>query len=113
MRHDEPHIVSRNHRRSNPAGVPGVGASTHDQDARFTTNGETLYAIILGAPTNAVSIQSLGTCAKLLARPVSEVAQLGSPGMLKWSQTADALVVEGVPTQPGDFAVVLKITPKP
>jgi alpha-L-fucosidase len=87
----------------------GRGKPFTAEDVRFTTKGDTLYAIIMGAPTNAVNIKSLGSSAKLLDKPVSQVTLLGCAEMLKWSQTANALVVEGVQSQPGNFAVVLKI----
>ena len=70
----------------------GKGKPFTAEDVRFTTKGNTLYAIVMGAPTNAVSIKSLGTNAKLLEKPISEITLLGSDEKLKWSQTADALV---------------------
>jgi alpha-L-fucosidase len=90
----------------------GRGKPFTAEDVRFTTKGDTLYAIVMGAPTNAVKIKSLGSSAKLLDKPVSHVSLLGRVERLNWSQTANALVVEGVQSQPGDFAVVLKIVTK-
>lgn len=79
---------------------------------RFTTKGKTLYAIILGSPTNSISIKSLGTSAGLLAKPVSKITLLGSKEKLKWSQTADAVVIEPVKKPISDIAIVFAITPK-
>jgi alpha-L-fucosidase len=91
----------------------GRGKPFTAEDVRFTTKGDTLYAIIMGVPTNAVSIKSLGTNAKLLEQSIAQVTLLGSGEKLKWSQTAEALVVETLPSQPGEIARVLKIASKP
>jgi hypothetical protein len=82
------------------------------QDARFTTKGGALYAFIMSAPTNTVSLKSLGTNATLLEKPIAEVTLLGSEENLNWSQTADALVIEKPQHLPSDIAVAFKITPK-
>jgi alpha-L-fucosidase len=91
----------------------GRGRPFAAEDARFTTKGDTLYAIIMGAPTNAVSLKSLGANAKLLERPISGVTLLGSAEKLKWSQTADALVIERPQAEPSDIAIVFKVTSRP
>ena len=91
----------------------GRGKPFAAEDVRFTTKGNILYAILMGAPTNAISIKSLGTSAKLIEQPIAEVSLLGSSEKLKWSQTAEALVVETLPAQSGDIARVLRIVSKP
>lgn len=90
----------------------GRGKPFTAQDVRFTTKGETLYAIVMGAATNALSIKSLGTDAKLLEQPISQVTLLGSDEKLKWSQKPEALVMETPEKQSSDIAIVFKITPK-
>jgi alpha-L-fucosidase len=90
----------------------GRGKPFTAEDVRFTTKGNNIYAFIMGAPTNAVSIQSLGTSAKLLENPISDVALLGSDEKLKWSQTAEALVIETPQKPPSDIAIVMRITAK-
>lgn len=90
----------------------GRGKPFTAEDVRFTAKGNNIYAFIMGAPTNAVSIQSLGTSAKLLESPISEVALLGSDEKLKWSQTAEALVIETPQKPPSDIAIVMRITAK-
>ncbi|OHB64490.1 MAG: alpha-L-fucosidase [Planctomycetes bacterium RBG_13_60_9] len=90
----------------------GRGKPFTTEDVRFTTKGDTLYALIMGAPNTAVSIKSLGADAKLLEKPISEVTLLGSDEKLKWSQTGDALVIETPQNSPSDIAIVFKITPK-
>ncbi len=90
----------------------GKGKPFTTADVRFTARGDTLYAIVLGWPTNAVSIQSLGESAKLLDKPVDHVELLGSSETIQWHQTPDALVIAPPKNQPNDFAIVFKLTPK-
>jgi alpha-L-fucosidase len=91
----------------------GRGKPFTAEDVRFTTKGETLYAIIMGSPqTAAVSIKSLGKNAQLLENPISEITMLGTEAKLKWSQTDDALVIETPQNQSSDIATVFKITHK-
>ena len=90
----------------------GKGKPFTADDIRFTTRGNTLYAIVLGWPTNGAAIKSLGESAKLLDKPVKNVEMLGSSERLEWHQTADALVITEPKAKPNDFAVVFKITPQ-
>lgn len=71
----------------------GKGKPVSAQDIRFTTKGDTLYAITLGVPNGEVKITSLGTNAKLLDGEIKSVELLGS-GAAKFRREADALVVE-------------------
>lgn len=89
----------------------GRGKPFTAEDARFTTKGDTLYAFIMGAPTNVVTIKSLGASAKLLEKPIAQVTLLGSSEKVGWSQTPDALVIQKPQHPPSDFAVVFKVTP--
>jgi alpha-L-fucosidase len=81
---------------------------------RFTQskNGKTLYAVVMGAPTNAVTIKSLGTNAKLLEKKISKITLLGSKEKLKWTQTAEALTLEAPQAKPSDIALVFRIALK-
>jgi alpha-L-fucosidase len=80
------------------------------QDIRFTTKGKTLYAIVLGWPTQSLQIKSLGTAAKFLDKPIANIQLLGSDEKIQWSQTSGSLTVEPAQKQPCDYAVVFKIT---
>lgn len=91
----------------------GKGKAFTARDVRFTTKGDVLYAIVMGAPTGAVHIRSLGTGAKALDQPVSRVTLLGSDASLTWSQTADALVIEAPQGPLSGIATVFKITTRP
>jgi alpha-L-fucosidase len=82
------------------------------EDVRFTQtkDGRTIYAIILGAPTNSVSITSLGKTAKLLDGSIKKIELLGSKRKAQWQQTDEALAISRPKVLPNDFAIVYKIT---
>jgi alpha-L-fucosidase len=90
----------------------GKGKPFTTEDVRFTQSkdGRTLYAIVLGAPTNGVNITSLGKIAKLLDKKISQIQLLGSKGKLQWQQTDDALEISQPKTIQNDFANVFKIS---
>lgn len=80
------------------------------QDIRFTTNGDTLYATLLGWPTDgAVQIRSLSTHLTLYTGKVGKVSLLGSDAPLTWSQDADGLKVTLPANAPNSYAVTLRI----
>ncbi len=81
------------------------------QDIRFTTKGDTLYAIALAWPGERLTIQSLGTDAGLWSGEIGEVRLLGHEGSLEWSHEANGLTVTLPAQKPGEFAFALKITP--
>ena len=90
----------------------GKGKPFTFEDVRFTQSkdGQTLYAIVLGAPTNGVSIPSLGKNAKLLDQQISQIQLLGGKEKLQWQQTGDALEISQPKTIQNDFANVFKIS---
>ena len=109
----------------------GKGRPFTAQDVRFTSKGDTLYAIVLGWPTNGVSIKSLGKSAGLLDQPIRKIELLDGgqkksrqpvehpatllmqhdrSEKLKWTQTDNALVIQQPRNQPGDIAIVFKIS---
>jgi alpha-L-fucosidase len=109
----------------------GKGKPFTAQDVRFTSKGDTLYAIVLGWPTNGVSIKSLGKSARLLDQPIRKIELLDGgqkksrqpvehlatllmqhdrSEKLKWTQTDGALVIRQPKNQPGDIAIVFKIS---
>ena len=79
------------------------------RDVRFTRDGDTLYAILLGWPGSGVSvdIRSLGKFATSVK--FAQVSMLGHDGHLKWKRDAEALHVQMPSKQPCDFVVVLKL----
>ncbi len=74
------------------------------EDIRFTTKGDTLYAIALAWPENRRLVVK-----SLAAQPVKRVALLGDSRRLKWAQTAEGLAVMLPEKPPCKFAVTLKI----
>jgi alpha-L-fucosidase len=76
------------------------------QDIRFTTKGKTLYAIALAWPQDGkLVVKSL---AGGILKPRS-VSLLGNRGNLKWTQTAEGLVVTMPSNKPCDYAYTLKV----
>lgn len=89
----------------------GKGKPFTAEDIRFTTKGNTIYAIVLGKPDDTIRISSLGKAAGLLASAVNQVELVGS-GPRHWSQGDDALMVSPPKEFPCDHALALKITIK-
>ena len=81
-------------------------------DIRFTQSkdGKTIYAIVLGWPTNGISLASLGKAAKLLDKPIQKIQLFGSRERIDWQQTDDKLLILQPKKQPSDTAIVFKIT---
>ena len=77
------------------------------QDIRFTTatcgGGETLYAICMGCPEGAVTIESLST------DPVASVSLLGSDASLSWSQGDGGLTIQMPAEAPCEHAVTFEV----
>ena len=78
------------------------------KDVRFTTKGDTLYAIVLGWPDNGeVMIQSLGTNQAAVKR----VSLLGVKEPVQWSHEAAGLKVKLPPQKLSEAGFTLKIEP--
>lgn len=76
---------------------------------RFTTKGDTLYAIALGWPGEQVTIQSL---AKGKFSDIEKVKLLGHKGPLEFTQDDTGLRVKMPAEKPCDYAFSLEITSK-
>ncbi len=80
------------------------------EDIRFTTMGETLYAIALGWPQDRkLTIKTLAEGSASYPKQVRRVELLGSKGPLPFQRGAAGLVVTMPETQPNAYAYVLKI----
>ncbi len=93
-----------------PTGIPAPfrereQAAYTAKDVRFTTKGETLYAILLGWPEGEAVIKSLASDMLRIHR----VSMLGWKGDLTWSQDAQGLRVKMPPHKPCAHAYTLKI----
>jgi alpha-L-fucosidase len=84
------------------------------QDIRFTRNkaNTVVYALVLGWPSEAFVVQSLGTASATRPGKVEHVQLLGTEEKLRWRQTDAGLRVE-LPKQyhpAADFAAALKVS---
>jgi alpha-L-fucosidase len=81
------------------------------RDIRFTTKGDTLYAIALGWPDDGkLVIRSLAKTDDPEANQIKRVGLLGYSGKLKFMQTVEGLTVELPPAKLSDLTCSLKIT---
>ena len=81
------------------------------QDIRFTTKGDTLYAIVLAVPNSEITIQSLGSNLRLHPKPIGKVELVGSSETVSWTRDGAALRVSLPNSVPSDHAVALRILP--
>jgi alpha-L-fucosidase len=79
------------------------------EDIRFTTKGNTLYAITLGEPKGRVAVTSLGLAVAAEKRSVRSVRMPGVSRPLKFQHTDAALVVDLPDSLPTRHASVLEI----
>ena len=77
------------------------------KDIRFTTHGDTLYAITLGLPAEKTIIHALGMTPG--AGTPASIELLGSKEKLKWSLKKEGLVIEPSKTYPSESAAVYRI----
>jgi len=80
------------------------------EDIRFTTKGDTLYAITLGEPRGRVTITSLGRGAGHERRAVQSVRLLSVAQPLKFQQTDATLVIDLPGRLPTRHASAFKIS---
>lgn len=80
-----------------------------ENDIRFTTNGDFLYAICLGVPTEACLIRSLNTDFKLHEGMIDEVSIVGYSGKLTWIHDQSALTIQMPEGFEGKHAVCFRI----
>lgn len=80
-------------------------------DVRFATKGDTLYAFMLGWPSQPRAvIKSLATNAPEVAgRRITDVSLLGYEGRLQWTQDGQGLTVQLPQKAPSEHAVTFKI----
>ena len=85
------------------------GESYTAKEIRFTTKGDTLFAILMAWPGERAVITSLGT-SETLKGEVQRVELLGHKGNLKFTRDSGGLQVEMPTQQPCEYAFALKIT---
>jgi alpha-L-fucosidase len=89
-----------------------AGGPFTEEDIRFTSKGETLYAIALAWPESGrLIVKSLTADSPLTKRQIRTVQLLGAKAPLTWTRNAAGLVIELPAEKPGDYAFVFKIAP--
>ena len=83
------------------------------KDIRFTTKGQTLYAIALGWPDEEHSSSSRWPSPRCWSKEGYGVRLLGHEGTLEWSRTDEGLVVKLPEKKPCEHAFALKISMTP
>jgi len=82
------------------------------EDIRFTTKGDTLYAIALGWPDNGkLTIKSLASTSPYYQGEVTSIELLGAGTKLKWTRDGSGLTVALPAQRPCDLAYVFKVRP--
>jgi alpha-L-fucosidase len=79
-------------------------------DVRFTTQGETLYALVMGWPEYQAVIKPLATHTALRVGKIQNVELLGFDGKLDWTQDDAGLKVLMPAEKPCDYAIAFKVT---
>ena len=82
------------------------------EDIRFTTRGNSLYAILLGWPGKEVTIKSLPKGKVLWFGKIKKIQMLGTQASLKWVQNEKGITVQLPATPPCQYAYTLKISGK-
>jgi alpha-L-fucosidase len=81
-----------------------------DSDIRFTTKGDTLYAIALGWPSNGkFLITSLAASSANYPRQIGKVELLGSKSNLKWTRGTQGLEIQAPDAPPCKYAYAFRI----
>lgn len=81
------------------------------KDIRFTTKGDTIFAIALDWPDEDLIIKSLST-QELSLEEITSIKLIGDKTSLKWERTNEGLIIKLPKKKSGNFAHVFKITSK-
>ncbi len=79
------------------------------EDIRFTTKGDTLYAILLGWPGNFTTVTIRSLAESKLPAKIQSVQMLGYDGPIEFNRDNEGLKVKMPGKKPCDHAIVLKI----
>ncbi len=93
----------------------GIGPEYTAKDIRFTTKGDTLYAIALGWPDGGkITIKALASNSPYYQGEIKSVHLLGSFWKLKFTRDENGLTatLPAKRSSTDDYGIVLKITPK-
>jgi alpha-L-fucosidase len=90
----------------------GSGPQFVSGDIRFTTKGDSLYAIALAWPEDRrLVIRSLASDSPHYRGAIARIGLLGSESNLTWSRSAEGVTVNLPEKPPCDYAYVFKINP--
>ncbi|HUB78700.1 MAG TPA: alpha-L-fucosidase, partial [Bryobacteraceae bacterium] len=90
----------------------GRGAQFAASDIRFTTKGDSLYAIAMAWPEDGrLTIRSLATNSPHYGGAIARIGLLGSETNLVWSRSPEGVTVNLPEKPPCDYAYVIKINP--
>ena len=91
----------------------GIGPEHTAKDIRFTTKGDTLYAIALGWPADGkVVIKSLASNSQLYKNEIGKIELLGSTEKINFTRGDTGLTVNIPGERKGNYAIALKIAAK-
>jgi alpha-L-fucosidase len=99
-------------------GRRGGGAATDVRpytaaDVRYTSKGDTLYAFLMGWPTDGkITLTSLAAGSENYPGQVGKIELLGSKDAVTFARDDKGLTVNLPATKPNDFAAALKIVPQ-
>jgi alpha-L-fucosidase len=81
-------------------------------DIRFTTKGDTLYAIALGWPPDGkIRIASLAENSPNYPRPISKIELLGYHAEIRWTRRSEGLEIQVPDVPPCKYAYSFRIVP--
>ena len=84
--------------------------SFQSTDIRFTTKGDTLFAIALGWPSDGrIVVKSLAENSASYSRQIRKVELLGAKSELKWARTAQGLEIQLSDEPPCKYAFSFRI----
>jgi alpha-L-fucosidase len=82
------------------------------RDVRFTTKGDTLYAIVLGWPTDGkIDITSLAAGSPHYPQRIGRIDLLGSGKPVRWHRSPAGLHIEAPANPPSKYASSFRIRP--
>jgi len=82
------------------------------EDIRFTTKGDTLYAIVLGWPDSGkLTIKSLASTSLYFQGEITSIELVGAGTGLKWTRDGSGLTMALPAQKPCDHAYVFKVKP--
>ncbi len=80
-------------------------------DIRFTSKGDALFAFVLAPPTRDITIKTLNT-GGILDKKIKDISMLGSSERIKWKRTNEELIIKLPKSIPDQPVIGFRITTK-